>query len=133
MKHEHQHAPSRGWGEKFADAFRGLKLGIRSQVSFYVHFFAALLVLGAGFLFHLNSHEWCILAVCVTIVFTAEMLNTAIEMLARAITDQVDPNIGAALDIGSAAVLLAAIGAAVVGSIVFLNQVNRLLGLWSGG
>ena len=132
MKYEHQHSPARGWSEKFADAFRGLKTGIRSQVSFFVHFFAAFAVVGAGLLFHFNHEEWSILAICITIVLTAEMLNTAIEMLARAITDQVDPNVGAALDIGSAAVLIASIGASVIGAIVFLHRLGPQLGLWGG-
>jgi diacylglycerol kinase len=52
--------------------------------------------------------------------------------MARAITRQVHPDLGNALDIGSAAVLVASIGAALVGSIVFLNRLGILVGWWTG-
>ncbi len=122
--------PDRSWPDKFRDAFTGLALGLRGQSSFYVHIFATVLVLAAGFLLHLNHLEWAVLAVCVTIVFTAEMFNTALEQLARAVRDEHHPHLGAALDLGSAAVLLAALGAAVVGAIVFLNRLGPMVGWW---
>jgi len=38
--------PRRSWAKKFADAFRGVKHGVRGQSSFYVHIvFAAAVVL----------------------------------------------------------------------------------------
>ena len=50
--------------------------------------------------------------------------------MARAITDQPHPNVGNALDIGGAAVLVVAFGAAAVGLVVFLNRLGLLLGWW---
>ena len=55
------------------------------------------------------------------------MVNTALETMARAITEEPNPHIGGALDIGSAAVLLSSIGAGVVGAIVLLNALGKLL------
>jgi len=123
MAEDPKHAPSRGWREKFADAFRGLKTGIRGQVSFFVHFFFALAVIGAGLILGVNHVDWCILFLCITVVLAAEMFNTALELLAQAVSDQIDPRIGSALDVGSAAVLIAAFGASIVGLIVFLHRV----------
>ena len=128
MVHEHEHAPSRGWSEKFADAFRGVKTGVRGQVSFFVHFFFALAVIGTALIVGANHQDWCYLVICITIVLTAEMFNTALELLACAITDQMDPHVGSALDVGSAAVLIASTGASIVGAIVFLH---RILGWWN--
>ena len=65
-------------------------------------------------------------------VLTAEMFNSALESMAKAITHESNPHLGGALDIGSAAVLIAAITAAVVGSIVFLNRLGEILGWWAG-
>lgn len=130
MVHEHEHAPSRGWVEKFADAFRGIKVGIRGQVSFFVHFFFCLAVVGTALVLGANHIEWSLLVLCMTIVLAAEMFNTALESLARAITDQMDPNVGSALDIGSAAVLIAAIGSSIVGTIVFLHRLGVQVGWW---
>jgi diacylglycerol kinase len=114
--------PERPWGDKFRDAFRGLKFGIRGQSSFFVHFFMTAVVVVTGAMIQLNHNEWCLLTLCIFTVLAAEMFNSALESMARAITDETDPHVGAALDIGSAAVLLASIGAAIVGSIIFLRN-----------
>jgi diacylglycerol kinase len=128
--HEHKHSPDRGWAEKFHDAFRGLKVGVRGQSSFLVHFSFAAAVVVAGLLLRINLSEWCILLLCIVGVLAAEMLNTALQSLARSITDQMDPHVGSALDIGSAAVLVAAIGATVVGTMVLLNRLGARLTWW---
>ena len=120
--------PERNWHEKFRDAFHGLSCGIRGQSSFFAHFFIAAVVLVAAALSHMNHEGWCLLVLCIFGVLAAEMFNSALESMARAITDETDPHVGEALDIGSAAVLLAAIGAAVVGVIIFLRHLGDLAG-----
>ena len=121
--------PQRGWPEKFRDALRGLKCGIRGQSSFFAHFFMTAVVLVAGALSpHMNHIEWCLLVLCIFVVLAAEMFNSALETMARAITDETDPHVGEALDIGSAAVLLASIGAAIVGIIIFGRHLDDLVG-----
>jgi len=117
----------RSWTQKFRDAFRGVREGVRGQSSFFVHFFFAMVTIVAGFVLEVNSGEWCILLICIAGVLGAEMFNSALESMARAITDQANPHLGRALDIGSAAVLLAAAGSVVVGAIVFLNKLG---GFW---
>ena len=51
-------------------------------------------------------------------------------LMAKAITGESDPHLGNSLDIGSAAVLLASLGATVVGTIIFANRLGMLLGWW---
>ncbi len=117
------------WAEKFRDAFRGLKDGVRGQSSFFAHFFAAAAAVGVGAVLQVTSLEWCLLALCIFGVLAAEMFNTAIETIARSINDQTDPNLRQALDISAAAVLLAAAGALVVGLILFVPRFAELLGV----
>ncbi len=83
------HPPDRGWIEKFRVAFRGVKIGVRGQSSFFAHFFIAAAVIGAGVVLRVNLGEWCILLLCMAVVLAAEMFNTALESMARAITRQV--------------------------------------------
>jgi diacylglycerol kinase len=120
----------RPWPRKFRDAFRGVKEGIRGQSSFFVHLFMAAAVVVAAVILKVVLIEWCILVLCITIVLTAEMFNSALESMAKAITGEADPHLGNSLDIGSAAVLLASIGAAVVGGIIFLNRLGIMLQWW---
>ncbi len=107
------------WCCKFACALRGVAVGIRGQNSFYVHLPAAALVVGAAAWLGVSQADWIALLLCITIVLSAELFNTAIEHLARAITRDEHPEIRDALDVASAAVLVAAIGASVVGAVVF--------------
>ena len=88
----------------------------------------AAVVLVTASLLHLNHNEWCLLTLCIFAVLAAEMFNSSLESMARAITDETDPHVGEALDIGSAAVLLASIGAAIVGLIVFLRHLSLPFG-----
>ena len=87
---------------------------------------AALLVVAAGILLKVNLHEWCLLTLCMAGVLAAEMFNSALESMAKAITGELDPHLGDSLDIAAAAVLIASIGASVVGAIVFLNRLAIL-------
>jgi len=109
----------RTWATKFGDAFRGFRRGVRGQSSFFVHFFFTLAVVVAGFALEVDRTEWALLVVAITMVLTAEMFNTALEQLVKSTVKKHDPEVGAALDISSAAVLLASAGAVVIGVMVF--------------
>ena len=120
----------RPWPRKFRDAFRGMKAGVRGQSSFFVHFFLTAAVIVAAVVLRVDLIEWCILLVCIAMVLTAEMFNSALESMAKAITGETDPHLGNSLDIGSGAVLVAAIGAAIVGSIIFISRLGIMLQWW---
>jgi diacylglycerol kinase len=120
----------RPWPRKFRDAFRGMKAGVRGQSSFFVHFFMSAAVIAAAIVLRVDLYEWCILLTCITIVLTAEMFDSALESMAKAITGETDPHLGNSLDIGSGAVLVASIGATIIGSIIFINRLGMMLQWW---
>ena len=117
----------RSWFQKFKFAFVGIALAARGQSSFIVHILMAIAVIVAAAILQVSICEWAILLLCITIVFTAEAFNSALERLAKAITDKEDENIASGLDIASGAVLIAAIGAAIVGAIVLGNRLILFL------
>jgi diacylglycerol kinase len=118
----------RSWINKFDDAFRGLKLGIRGHSSFFVHFFMATVVIASAVTLRVGLVQWCILLGCVTAVIAAELFNSTIEILCRVIEIERLPNGKAPLDIAAGAVLAVSIGAATIGTIVFLARVLELFG-----
>jgi hypothetical protein len=120
----------RPWSRKFADAFRGLSRAVRSQSSFLVHLWAAAAVVAVGALLRVGLVEWCLLAGAIGFVLVAETFNTAIESLARALNTGRHPRVRDALDMASAAVLLSAMCAAVIGVAVFGQRAGRILGVW---
>jgi len=120
----------RTWWEKFRDAFIGLRLGVRGQSSFFVHVSAAMVVIAVAAVLGCTLIEWCLLLLCIAGVLTTEMLNSALESMAKAITEDYNPHLAVALDVGSAAVLLASAGAAIVGTLIFANRLGMMLGWW---
>ena len=121
---------NRPWLHKFADAFRGLRRAVRSQTSFAVHFTVAAAVVVAAAVLRVSLVEWCLLIGAIGFVTTAEVFNTAIESLARAHDVGRHPRIRDALDMASAAVLVASITAAGIGVVVFGTRAAGWLGLW---
>jgi diacylglycerol kinase len=110
--------PVRTWAHMFRDAMRGVKIAVRGEVNFFVHFFIAVVAGVAGGVVELSDERWCIYILCVTVVLAAELFNTAIEHLARAVTREQHPEVRDALDIASGGVLMAALGAACVGILI---------------
>ena len=131
MKNQHSQNPNSllpRWQQKFAHALRGIKVGTRDQSSFYVHFPATLAVVAMATWLQVSKSQWLALILCITIVLSAELLNSALEHLARAITTEEHPQIRDALDIASSAVLVASIGAAIVGFLVLGSPLFECLG-----
>lgn len=122
--------PKRSWPRKFAAAGRGVLIGMRGQKSFLIHVPAAAAVILAGAFLGVTRIEWCILALCISVVLSAELFNSALECLAKAVDDDYNPRLADCLDIASGAVLFAALGAAATGVIVFLSHAGKLLGWW---
>src|SRR6188768_2103567 len=105
--------PRRKWGDKFDDAFRGLKLGVRGHSSFFVHFFVAAATLLAAAVLCCDLAQWCLLLGCIGGVLTAELFNSAVETLFRGLDEETRERAWPALDIAAGAVLLASVTAAV--------------------
>jgi diacylglycerol kinase len=121
--------PRRPWSQKFRDALRGLKFGVRGHSSFCVHFFIAALVIVGAFALGCDASDWAVLLLCIGLVLTAELFNSAIETMHRGLDPETRERNWRALDIAAGAVLMASITAAVIGAVVFGSRILRLLGV----
>lgn len=91
-----------------------------------IHLLATLVVVWAAALLHVSSLEWIALVFAIVLVFVAEALNTALEALADATIPEHHPLVGTAKDVAAGGVLIAAIGALVVGALVFVPRFVEL-------
>jgi diacylglycerol kinase len=105
----------------------GILRMIRCQHNAWVHAVATILVLTAAFLLRMSAGDWCWIILAISIVWTAEALNTAFEFLADAASPEFHPLVGDAKDVAAGAVLITAIAAAVIGVIIFWPYVVRLI------
>ncbi len=106
--------------KSFGYALQGLVFLVRTQPNARVHLLATLLACGAGIYVGLSRAEWLWIVAAIVLVWSAEAFNTALEQLADALHPARHPGVGRAKDVAAAAVLIAALGAALIGILVFL-------------
>jgi diacylglycerol kinase (ATP) len=112
----------------FRHAWRGLLFVVRSQHNAWIHAVATLVALAAAVLLRIRRLEWAVLALSIVLVWSAEAFNTAVEALGDAVSPEWQPAIGRAKDAAAAAVLVSAVGAVIVGALVFGPRIAGLLG-----
>jgi diacylglycerol kinase (ATP) len=110
----------------FRDAFRGLRILFGTQPNARFHLIATLGALGAGVWFRLAAWEWAALVLAIVIVWAVEALNTAIEFTIDLVSPEPHFLAGWAKDVAAGAVLVASVGAVVVGGLIFGSH----LGVW---
>ncbi len=113
--------------KSFRYAFQGLTDLLRSQPNARIHLAAAAAVLSAGLALGLKPVEWMVLILTIAVVFAAEAFNTALEYLTDLASPEHHPLAGKAKDAAAAGVLLTALGAALVGGLLFLPKLLALL------
>ena len=111
----------------FVYAFRGIKMLLRNEHNAWIHTAAALTAVTLGLWLGLSAMEWVAVALCIGAVLAAEAFNSAIEVLADRVSPGYDETIGRAKDLAAGGVLLTAIGAFIVGLIIYLPKLINLL------
>lgn len=120
-------SPRRFRWSGFADAWNGIRLVVRTQPNARVHFACTVVAFAVAALLGLSLGEWAALVTVTALVWVAEALNTAIEMVVDLVSPERQPLAGWAKDAAAGAVLLAAMAAVIVGAIIFLPKVARLV------
>lgn len=122
----------RRWRDKFREALRGVKLGVRGHSSFFVHFFFAVLAMAAAWGLGCDARDWCLVVACIGAVITAELFNSALETLFHGLDGETKARIHGCLDIAAGAVLIASITSVVIGCVVFGRRLLIILHIHSG-
>ncbi|MFH2008385.1 MAG: diacylglycerol kinase family protein [bacterium] len=108
-------------------ALAGVWTMLRTQHNAWLHALATVAVCVAGFWVGLSRWEWCWIVLAIGAVWTAEALNTALELLADVASPDYHPVVGKAKDVAAGAVLITAVGAVVIAVLVFLPHLRRAL------
>ncbi len=107
-------------------AFSGLRHAFTSQPNFLIHTLASILVIILGMALHLSLSEWIIVTLAIVLVFSAEMINTAIESMTDLITKEYHHEAKIAKDVSAGMVLLVSLGASIIGIVVFGPKIGKL-------
>lgn len=120
---------SRTFWHSLRYALAGMDYVVRTQRNFRIHLAMAAGVTLAGALLRLSALEWVGITLAIGLVWTAEILNTAIEALGDLHTEgQYSLMAKIAKDAAASACLVAALVAVIIGALVFGPHVVALLG-----
>ena len=106
-------------------AFVGIWVMISSQHNAWIRAAATIIVIATGLFFGLAKAEWCWIVLAIISVWTAEALNTAFEFLTDVASPGFHPLAGKAKDVAAGVVLITALGAVVIGLLIFGPYVLR--------
>ena len=90
-----------------------------TQRNLQFHALASVAVIAGGWWFRIERWEWCAVMAVTGLVWGAELLNTALEVLADRVSRVREEPIRRVKDVAAAAVLMAALAALAVGWLVF--------------
>ncbi len=114
----------------FRYAFAGIDHLFRTQRNAQIHVAISIAVVIAGLLFRIERLEWLALILTIMLVLAAEGINTAIEAVVDLASPQRHPLAKIAKDVAAGTVLLSAIGAVIIGMLVFLPRIWPIVLGW---
>lgn len=107
----------------FRFAFSGIWQVFKKERNLKIHFLAALMIIILGLLFGFSKAEWLVIILLIGVVFTAEILNSAVESICDLLKEKLKLEYQETTYIRNAsagAVLVMAIVAVLIGLLVFL-------------
>ncbi len=110
----------------FVFAFRGIAEAWKSELHLQIQTIVAIVVIAMGIWLRITLVEWSLITLAISLVLTAELINTAIEKTLDRIGDEIHPLTKSAKDIAAGAVLVGACGSVVIGLLVFLPRLFEL-------
>ena len=111
----------------FKYAFQGLIDLFSTQPNAVFHLFSSIIVIVLGFYLDVSNTEWCLLILCIVLVISAEAFNTSLEYLTDLVSPEHHPLAGKTKDVAAGAVLVIAIGALIIGTIIFLPKILYII------
>ncbi len=106
---------------------RGIAATYCSERNFKIHLAVSIVAITFGLWLRLSASDWLWIALCISLVLSIELLNTALESLVDLASPTYHPLAKKAKDASAGAVLIVAIFSVIVGCIVFLPKLAVLL------
>jgi diacylglycerol kinase len=104
---------------------------LKTQKNAWIHLAATVIVLGASTFLQISRMEWIAILLVIGVVWTAEFLNTALEVLVDLTNPELHPLAKISKDVGAASVLIAAFLSVIIGILIFAPAIATKFGLFS--
>jgi diacylglycerol kinase len=113
--------------KSFKYAGHGVWHALLTQPNMWMHLLIGIVALALAFLVGFSVMEYAILALVITLIFILEMVNTVAEIIVDIASPEFNDLARIAKDVSAGAVLIAAIGAVVVGCLLYLPHFVELV------
>lgn len=104
-------------------AIEGIIHTARTQKHMRRHFLAALFIFPLALIFKVTEIEFILISLTISFVLFAELMNTAVEVVVDMVSPEYHPMAKIAKDAAAGAVLVAAIGSAVMGYLILSRYI----------
>lgn len=117
-----------GFAGTCKNAFKGIRLALKSERNIRVHFSVAVVAITSGIVLKFTPPEFCLLLIAIALVIIAEMVNSAIEFSLDAIFhNRYSKLVGMAKDIAAGAVMVATFISIAIGILLFGSKIVSLI------
>lgn len=113
--------PLRKWIESAGNAIEGILHAAKTQRHIRYHLYAAIAILITAFVLGVRGTNFVLLITLTTLVISIEMINTAVEIITDILFKEYDPRAKAIKDTAAGAVLITAMGAALIGYLLLFE------------
>lgn len=117
--------------KSFKHAFGGWWYVIRTQQNAWIHALATVMVVVVAIWLQIEMQDWALIVLAIAMVWTAEFLNTSLEVVVDLASPDLHPLAKVGKDVGAASVLIAALSAAIIGVLIlggpFVEKIKALL------
>ncbi|HIV73644.1 MAG TPA: diacylglycerol kinase family protein [Candidatus Pseudogracilibacillus intestinigallinarum] len=94
-----------------------------------IHCVVALFTVLFGFIFQISRLEWITITIVIVLVFALEMMNSVCEQIIDYVKPEISMEAKIIKDMAAGAVLVAAIGSIIIGSLIFIPKMFAFFGI----
>lgn len=109
--------------KSFGFAINGILTALKLNLNLKIHLIVAVLVIIAAVLLNLSYIEFILVLILISLVFSAEMINTALEEVVNLLVNEHRIEAKIAKDVSAGMVLLVSVTAFISGIIIFLPHI----------
>lgn len=111
----------------FKYGFEGILVAFKTERNINIHIIIMFIVIVMGILLKITRAEWIACIILFAMVISGELFNTAIENIVDIIVPHKNEKAKIIKDISAGGVLVLAIGAAIIGLIIFIPKICYML------
>ncbi len=108
-------------------AWQGIRQFFSQDRNGKIQLVIGMIAITLGFTVSLTAYQWLLVLLCIGMVISLEMINSAIERYCDLVTTDFHPGIKIIKDVAAGAVLVASIMSLIIGLIIFIPALVQFL------